>query len=566
MALAVTGVVGSVTSAEIYRAEDYKAEVGEVHTELLTSWTKAEDIPAISQAMKDAYKKMEDSGFDMGETPLRGIDGYVQRWDDVVMRQMFVGGDHTANPFDWSQFYGNQKIGYLMMSDANGKAFPLVNGFLDYWANNGHWGEVGYPVSDIFTENGKKVQVFSHALLKDDGTTVTGEGAYPGWVGPNYLTTGDWATDEVKASVSAKFLNAYKNAQYQGFNLGTPHTGESVKLWDGTQVLYQVFFNGDNPQGPVWGLNEGFIMQSAPDKNAYVIKGDMLRAWYAGVGGSFAGAGAPDGDEFEMNGKVYQQFINGYISYDKEDASTAVFTPGEAPKKVPETVGVANEPLTGAYEGKEEIVKQAFVDEYTRLNTDGFYPGQPTNGGVTIMNDSSNEWLGQWFVNGDSTANVLNYSAATLIMMNGLPDEEQTVFTISGSVLEKFIEEGSIIDVGAPISNEFEVEGTVYQNFTYGYMSYPADDIENVTFVAGKTVSETGEISELPIPWYPLEPSKPIEDSSEEPSEKPDEKPDENPNEDPEKIPNAGDNGASTAMVATGLLMLIIAFGVSSDE
>ena len=566
-ALAVAGL-----NSVIAFAEDYVAEVGEVHTGLLSPWAQQEDIPAISQAFKDAYDRMDAAGFDMGNPPVRGADGYVQDWDSLVMRQVFVGGDHAGTAFGWeAEGIYNSPFGYLMMSDANGKAFPLVNEYLTYWANNSHWTGVGYPVSDIFTVGSDEYQVFSKSVLKSNGTTITeASGYYPGYAGGEYPTTGPWAAEGVKEATQQKFLNAYKNQQYAGFNLGKPHTEYGIKTWDGVVdgVMYQVFWYGDNPVCAPWNMNTGFIMQAAPDKNAYALKGDMLNVWFSGVGNHFAGAGAPDGDEFEMNGKVYQQFVNGYISFTKGDPSTAVYTEGKAPTPVPETVGVANDALTGKYEGKEAEVKQAFVDEYSRLNETGFYPGEPTNGGVIEMSDGSNQWLGQWLINGDSSANVLSYHAATLLMMNDLPSDTQTVFSVRNSILEKFISEGSVIDVGAPTCNEFTVENTVYQNFKYGYMSYTADDTANVVFVAGKQVSETGEITDLPKPEEPEDPKDPEKNPSDSQPDNSDSsnisKPDDSskPNTD---VPALGVTGIGTSviilLIGAGMALMLVRKG-----
>ncbi len=133
-------------------------------------------------------------------------------------------------------------------------------------------------------------------------------------------------TSGSESDISAKVIAEYQAQQTAGFDLGTPQ--DEIQGWNDV-VVRQFFKNGDNKGNP-WGWGAtgyvGFIMYSEGASQAYTLKNEMLDAWAAL--GHFDSVGYPTSNQFEENGKIYQNFSKGYLVCDVDDSTTAELMTG----------------------------------------------------------------------------------------------------------------------------------------------------------------------------------------------------------------------------------------------
>ncbi len=134
-----------------------------------------------------------------------------------------------------------------------------------------------------------------------------------------------WAAGQ-EAKIAEMVIAEYEAQKAAGFNLGNPE--DAIQSWNDV-VARQLFKGGDNKGNP-WGWGAtgyvGFIMVSKDAKQAYTLKNEMLDAWAAL--GHFDSVGAPTSNQFEENGKIYQNFSKGYIVCDAGDSTTAELKEG----------------------------------------------------------------------------------------------------------------------------------------------------------------------------------------------------------------------------------------------
>ncbi len=323
LVLMLMSIFSLAVFAGVVLAETETIQVGDINEDGLPADWAGADQNAIRDAFIAEYDRQVASGFDMGL-----VYDAIQEWNQVVARQMFTGGDQSGSPWGWAQ------TGFIMLSAPAARAFTLKDAYLNAWSYNNHFDSVGFPVSNSFQYKDSGYQVFSKSTIKITGDEIEVLEHFPGRGDATYPETGDWNTE--KAATLAAFRAEYDRLQKEGYNPGYPH--DSVKLWDGTQVMAQTFVGGDNTADPFgWDLKLCYIIKGSPAQPAVVVKGDMLVAWMnASVGNAFTVAGVPLEPERTISGNLYQQFANGYIKLPGGQATDAVFVAG--------TIGEVEEP------------------------------------------------------------------------------------------------------------------------------------------------------------------------------------------------------------------------------
>ncbi len=139
-----------------------------------------------------------------------------------------------------------------------------------------------------------------------------------------------WAVGQ-ETEITNKIVAEFNAQASAGFDFGTPW--QDVKGWENV-IVFQPFNGGDN-QGNLWGwgtvdsvvVGAGFIMLSEGADRAYSLINEMSEAW--GNLGHFGVVGYPTSNQFEVDGKIYQNFSLCYLECDPGNSASAVVHAGE---------------------------------------------------------------------------------------------------------------------------------------------------------------------------------------------------------------------------------------------
>lgn len=140
--------------------------IGEILADKMPSWAAGQEA-SYADMVKAEYEAQKTAGFNLGNP-----EDAIQGWNDVVVRQLFKGGDNKGNPWGWG---ATGYVGFIMVAKDAKQAYTLKNEMLDAWSALGHFDNVGYPTSNQFEEGGKIYQNFSKGYIVcavDDSTTA----------------------------------------------------------------------------------------------------------------------------------------------------------------------------------------------------------------------------------------------------------------------------------------------------------------------------------------------------------------------------------------------------------
>lgn len=153
-----------------------------------------------------------------------------------------------------------------------------------------------------------------------------------------------WAAGQ-EANIADMVKAEYEAQKAAGFNLGNPE--DAIQGWN--DVVVRQFFKGGDNKGNPWGWGAtgyvGFIMAAKDAKRAYTLKNEMLDAWSAL--GHFDNVGYPISNQFEEDGKLYQNFSKGYIVCAVDDSTTAELKEGVKEPAAEQKTADDSNPKTG---------------------------------------------------------------------------------------------------------------------------------------------------------------------------------------------------------------------------
>ena len=194
------------------------AELGEIAAGEMPTWAAGIESNVAAKIV-DEYDAQADAGFDFG-TPWQA----VKTWDNYVAFQPFNGGDNEGNLWNWGMV-GEEKVGagFIMYSEGADRAYSLINEMSEAWGALGHWGAVGYPVSNQFMKDGKIYQNFSLGYLEitpgDSSTAVLNSGSMAEPTPEPTATEAPSATDVPTATTAPDDTEAPGDAGSIGFIL-----------------------------------------------------------------------------------------------------------------------------------------------------------------------------------------------------------------------------------------------------------------------------------------------------------------------------------------------------------
>ncbi|MGI6270428.1 MAG: DUF5018 domain-containing protein [Candidatus Howiella sp.] len=187
-------------------------------------------------------------------------------------------------------------------------------------------------------------------------------------------------------------LNEYNNQRAMGTDPGTP-VGK-IEGWD--SLLNRQFFDEGYPASNNMNLGtdahgSALIMIDVPNGKAYTLKGQMLSMWTWGATDEdgnedwlFAKAGAPAVNEFQMDGKTYQQFAHSYAYY--SNSSSAIIRHGIGSFSASKQVAALENSYW--YSGEKHTlsdVTYSFRQAYERANVIGYNPGIADGGASSLL-------------------------------------------------------------------------------------------------------------------------------------------------------------------------------------
>ena len=256
--------------------------------------------------------------------------------------------------------------------------------------------------------------------------------------------------------------------------------------------FYYLFYSGNGYTSPDYGV--GYAVAKNPmgpwkkyPKNPVLFKKGNIQ----GTGhNSFIRS--PDGKELFI---VYHKHFSSsdvtprqvcidrvvFLSKDNEADVVKVLGPTESFQPAPSGAIPPDHPKVGEVwpdlelmDYEKEQIKQVVQNEYNLQLSKGFNPGYPAPniyGNVGYVH----EWWGtlvQFFVNGDSESVIAGkyfplYPKITLIFVirkNG----KYEAFTVKNEILDVFLSVGGPMVCGVPVSDEFEKDGLMVQNFQNG--------------------------------------------------------------------------------------------------
>lgn len=478
--------------------------IGEVESNasLLPSWVATYDggNTAIQAKFVAAYDAQTTAGFDFGATWQT-----VRKWDDTVeiVYQPFGGGDQTTNLWGW--YSGG--VGYLMYHPGAANAYAVKNEMLEAWGALGHWNNVGWPIGNVFEYNGKLYQNFSKAFIEctpgNASSAVLHAGSYKhprevGVVSTVVTDIAEWAVGQ-ESTVSDKIIAEFDAQAAAEFDFGSPW--QDVKSWDGF-VMFQPFNGGDN-NGNLWwwGMSEGvfigagFIMYPNGAPQAYSLINEMSEAW--GNKGHWNVVGYPIGNQFELGGKIYQNFSKGYMECTPGDSGTAEFHADGYKTSV--GVGVFTDVPAEIAEwavGNESEISDMISDEFDAQATEGFDFGEPWQ----VIKSWDGQVMYQPFNGGSNTGNLWGWGTVGGVVVGAgfimYSDGADQAYSLINEMSEAWGAKGHWNNVGYPIGNQFEHEGMIYQNFSKGYIVCEPGDSETAVLHAGEFFDITSEPSE----------------------------------------------------------------------
>lgn len=187
-------------------------------------------------------------------------------------------------------------------------------------------------------------------------------------------------------------LKEYNNQRAMGTDPGTP-VGR-IEGWD--SLLNRQFFTDGYPASNSINLGSdargsALIMIDVPNGNAYTLKGQMLSMWTWGATDEdgnydylFAKAGAPAVNEFQMDGKTYQQFAHSY-AYSSTSGSS-IIRHGIGTFSASKQVAALQNSYW--YSGEKHTlsdVTYSFRQAYERANVIGYNPGIADGGASSLV-------------------------------------------------------------------------------------------------------------------------------------------------------------------------------------
>ncbi len=130
--------------------------------------------------------------------------------------------------------------------------------------------------------------------------------------------------------------------------------------------------------------------------------------------------------------------------------------------------------------GTKASVTAKFIAEYQSQQSRGFNIGTPAGGDkVHVWGSSLGDFLSQNHSGGDSTRNEWGMNNLAIIMM-AAPDKP--AFTVANDMVVNYAAIGAVGVVGAPLSNEFIVNGDTYQKFTEFFIKIPSGSTTGVAY------------------------------------------------------------------------------------
>lgn len=187
-------------------------------------------------------------------------------------------------------------------------------------------------------------------------------------------------------------LDEYNNQRAMGTDPGTP-VGR-IEGWD--SLLNRQFFDDGYPASSNMNLGtdahgSALIMIDVPNGNAYTLKGQMLNMWTWGATDEdghedwlFAKAGAPAVNEFQMDGKTYQQFAYSYAYY--SDSQSAIIRHGIGSFVAGKQVAALQDSYWYSSDKNTlENVTYSFREAYERANMIGYNPGVADGGAESLQ-------------------------------------------------------------------------------------------------------------------------------------------------------------------------------------
>lgn len=431
-----------------------------------------------------AYKNYNNSGANFGIP-----DGYMT-YTGGTFTQTFTAPDGTKN--------------YLVQNGALGSCVKVTASAAKLFGEKGLDG-MGAPVSDAFGQDGKICQNFVKGYVVGEewkeGKNVAADGEeYDAAAVRVHDDVGLQAEGEAEYSptLKAEFVAKVRELNQSGVYCYAPDG--KVRIVKGCAV--QEFSDiASSANGKL------VLIKNSPLSPVYAIS-DVFYSLYAENGGIEGGAPLPASDKFCIGGKVFQNFRNGYATTDSANrvsftenmnvSESGVYTnvaTGAQIDPVPEIVGQYGDlnRIPVDLRNRQEAVQKAFREEYARLMSMGFYPGEPDEEKVHQWAPQTGyNWINQTFRNGDSTAAAFGNNSALKIF---LTDIEKGAFSVYSEMLEAWVKLGNIGSVGYPTGNQFVYDGDLYQNFTSGYIRCPDCKAVGAEFIQGKefTAPEKGD-------------------------------------------------------------------------
>ena len=287
----------------------------------------------------------------------------------------------------------------------------------------------------------------------------------------------DWVTETDMAAVTAAFEAEYEKMGGQAV-LG--EAADSVQSWDGL-VVRQWYAGGSTTSAPFGVENSCFIMLNAADGQAAVLRNGFLNYWMDN--GYWDGVGYPISGEFiREDGTVVQAF-----------SASVLAQGGDTVTAMPNPIGAIADgyPDAGPWLSVKDAVTRSFIAAYQEAYNNGFTLGAPHE---TVKPWGDTGVFYQAFMEGDNDAGPV-WGLKEAFILQGSPSKP--AYAVYGEMLKVWYgaEVGNnFAGAGFPIGAQFTVDGTVYQNFSNGYIAI-ADGAGRL--VADKSVDTAGAEKDL---------------------------------------------------------------------
>lgn len=284
----------------------------------------------------------------------------------------------------------------------------------------------------------------------------------------------------------------YSTASADGLLAADKNGRSKWKTWDGIPL---VDLNNLNDGGdPNWGNPYlGCLSYDGLSKEVYIVAGKFAANIYNnGTNGKKLGPAVSDAFRVEGSSITYQNFSGGYMKLDGNNLSEVYGknideTTGTEKAANPKGfVGVANDTIAGTVNTTNAKLYEAFNAAYDKYTEGGFNVGYPF-----YVVKQEGDLLLQHFRYGDSIRDPYGQNDRKEWAYLAYNAEMEEAFLMKNEFVNGDGTDG-IKTIGAPIGDEFTVNGNRYMNFEKGYAvaDGTTPQNKNATIVSGKNVDE----------------------------------------------------------------------------